>query len=189
MALPYDTNALKRLTQEHKDKVGLGVRNFYKLNGIKPETRFWNKVQKTESCWNWQGSTDTCGYGQLRVNGKLILVHRFSFELGGTKIEKNMSICHTCDNRLCVNPKHLWVGTNAENVADKVAKGRHKTPLGEKHGLSKLTEEKVSKIRELYNSKQYFQREIADMFSVHPTCISQITRGRTWVKSQEHATI
>lgn len=87
--------------------------------------RFWNKVNKTENCWEWQGGKDRDGYGHIRVEGKLWQAHRFSTLLDG-RDPAGKVVMHQCDNPSCVNPKHLKLGTQADNVYDMVAKKRHK---------------------------------------------------------------
>lgn len=94
-----------------------------------PEQRFWAKVKKTDYCWIWQGKA-TCGksrkYGQFSIKNKSVEVHRFSWQLANGPIPKGMNILHKCDNPICVNPDHLFIGTNLDNIKDKMAKGRWK---------------------------------------------------------------
>jgi hypothetical protein len=92
--------------------------------GIEME-RFWNKVEKTDDCWNWQGGKDRDGYGHIRVEGKLWQAHRYSTLLDG-RDPIGKVVMHRCDNPSCVNPNHLSLGTQADNVYDMVAKRRHK---------------------------------------------------------------
>lgn len=79
-------------------------------------TRFWNKVKKTDDCWEWIACTNGTGYGRFKRNGKMILAHRFSYELLKGKILKGLQIDHLCRNRVCVNPEHLEQVTSKENL-------------------------------------------------------------------------
>ena len=85
---------------------------------------FWNSVNKTNSCWLWTGPISTNGYGLFCFNSKITRAHRFSFTISKGEIPKDKIICHKCDIPLCVNPDHLWLGTHADNTADKMKKGR-----------------------------------------------------------------
>ena len=89
-----------------------------------PSKRFWARVNRTDDCWLWTGWKDWGGYGILTVKDKNIKAHRFSWELFFGPIPLGLKVLHKCDVRLCVNPDHLFLGTNLDNSRDMVNKGR-----------------------------------------------------------------
>lgn len=128
--------------------------------------RFWNKVALpdsigTDQCWDWLGKPHDSGYGRFSIGHRIIRAHRFAYELVVGPIPDGLFVCHSCDNRLCCNPAHLWLGSCADNLADMVRKGRsatgekngmkkhpERTPQGIRNGSAKLTERQVIEIRE-----------------------------------------
>jgi len=91
--------------------------------------RFFAKVEKTETCWNWKAYLNKCGYGVFRFTDKIMLAHRFSVMLSGRSVTPWDVIMHSCDNPKCVNPAHLEIGTLSQNMTDAWARGRKKPSL------------------------------------------------------------
>lgn len=89
------------------------------------EDRFFQKIEKTKTCWFWKGALNSKGYGSFAVERKSKLAHRYSYELHKGEIPKGMLICHSCDIPKCVNPDHLWAGTASDNAKDMFNKNRN----------------------------------------------------------------
>ena len=146
--------------------------------------RFWRKVrqEKSDACWDWQAATNAYGYGWFNVKGnKSTTAHRVAAWLSQLipSLESDLHVLHRCDNRKCCNPDHLFIGTNADNVADRVAKCRSgsKPQPGEKNGMAKLTDKEVGQIRGLYFASAFSQSQLAKRYHVHQPHISRIVNG------------
>lgn len=147
------------------------------------EDRFWRRVEKTNGCWIWRGSVISGGYGDVdeRIHGKRVFrirAHRLSWELANGPIPDGLHVCHKCDNPPCVNPDHLFLGTDADNSADKLAKGRQ--PRGAKAGPAKLIDSEVVEMRAAYDGGEHF-RSLAARFRVSPGCVCSIVHNRSRV--------
>jgi hypothetical protein len=136
-------------------------------------------IDPETGCRNWQGSTDTAGYGQIHAGKEMLRVHRLAYELETGPIPDGLCVCHRCDNRRCCNPEHLFLGTQADNNADRDAKGRGVQRRGERHHAAKLTEDQVRGIRAAY-AQGAEQPELAQRYGVDSTNIGCIVNGRTW---------
>lgn len=154
-------------------------------------TRFWDKVKRggPNECWTWQAGKYPSGYGMFWFNGKNITAHRFSWLAANDfrEIGRFDFICHVCDNRECVNPAHLFLGTPKDNTQDKLQKGRanqigKEMPGGEKCHKSKLSAEDVKNIRAGYHKGERGNgvRWLADKYGVRPYTIYSIINGLTW---------
>lgn len=127
-------------------------------------------------CWNWVGATNSWGYGSLTTKGRTIRAHRLSWEISYGPIPRGMLVCHKCDNRVCVNPKHLFLGTHRDNTQDAVAKLR--TAAGESHGRSKLTEEDVRELRR--RAKYEKHTPLAKEFGITYKHLWRIIKRKEW---------
>jgi DNA-binding XRE family transcriptional regulator len=155
--------------------------------------RFWSKVDKRgpDECWLWRSAVSKNGYGAFGIGKRGHFgAHRIAWELTNGRIPRGggshgTCVCHRCDNPLCVNPAHLWLGSCADNLRDMRDKGRQgrgevMARRGEANGFSKLTEQLVRDIRANYVLCRVTQRELALRFSVGRSTISYIINGKLW---------
>jgi hypothetical protein len=145
------------------------------------EERFWCKVVHTDNgCWEWTGSITPKGYGMFRYNGKTQTAHRVSWQINRGEIPYGADVLHICDNRKCINPDHLWLGTDQDNMDDMYNKGRDWHLSREKHPMAKLTVEEVDAIRSIYSNGDATQRQLAKEFGVHQGTIFYIVNNKHW---------
>lgn len=142
-------------------------------------------VDPATGCHEWQGQLHSRGYGRIRktgMRGGTTTVHRAAWELAHGPVPPGMLVCHHCDNRICCNVDHLFLGTPADNSTDMVKKGR--SQRGEQSSQSKLNEQQVRRIREM-RSQGMTQQAIADEFGVNRRTVQDIVSGRLWRHLEE----
>ncbi len=146
--------------------------------------RFWEKVQKDsdDKCWKWIGGKFSNGYGQFYKNPCKITAHRFSYELANGEIDKNLKVCHTCDNPICVNPNHLFVGTQKDNIQDMIKKKRHNfnDAIGINNGRSIVNEVEVKEIRQKYKEGNISYKKLAKKYNLSETQTMRIVKRESW---------
>lgn len=148
------------------------------LKNISPVERFFMFVKKTDTCWLWTGYLSD-GYGRIHVkrDGRQVKVHRFSYELHKGPIPEGLVVRHTCDVPHCVNPEHLVLGTQRDNIADSVERGR--VQHGERSGRARLTNEKVLELRRMYADGVRVE-DLAARFGIAVPGVTSVAIGRVW---------
>lgn len=154
-------------------------------------TRFWKYVDKSGThgswngtpCWIWTGGKYKTGYGKWNVQYKVVLAHRIAYQIAYGPIPPGLNALHHCDNPSCVNHAHLFVGTQADNMQDRSAKGRNylqqhpEATMGERHPMHKLTESQVKAIR---LTKGISQSNLAHLYGVCQQTIQHIMSRKSW---------
>lgn len=164
----------------------------------KDYVRFWSKAELTanpDKCWIWQKSVDTGGYGSHSIGGRNYTSNRVAYASFYKKDPGNFHVLHKCDCRRCINPHHLFLGTNYDNVKDKMAKGRQGRPIGKlsgshthpekilkgsKIGTSKLTEDQVLEIRKRHKEEKLSTYKLANIYKVSQALIWYAVNNKTW---------
>lgn len=139
-----------------------------------PIPRFWSKIRKSDGCWEWTASCYTTGYGCFCPNQNKVPAHRYMWELVNGPIPDGLWVLHDCDNRICVRPDHLHLGTRRDNIDE--AMSRKRTAWGERNSHHKLTEIQA---REILNSVGKV-KDIAKQFGVCQSTVSVIRNGLSW---------
>lgn len=137
------------------------------------------RVDEKTNCWIWDKTKDFDGYGVLKHRNKYFKIHRFFFEFFKGKIPISYSVLHSCDNRSCCNPDHLFLGNQIDNVNDMVSKKRNRGAKGEGNKCSKLKNENIDEIRRLY-SLGISYKKISLMFGVNSSTIGKVIRRENW---------
>lgn len=147
--------------------------------------RFFSNVEKTANCWNWTAAKAN-GYGVFCIaRGKAQIARRWLYQQLRGEVSRSLDVCHTCDNRACVNPDHLFTGTRAENMADCVAKGRtskgrlRPNRQGEKHHMAKLTHEQATQIIAKRRSGETL-KSLSTAYGVSMTQVHRIAKAQSW---------
>ena len=175
-----------KVTAELADAVGVGIHYIYRLrrrHGVKNDLRFKTDEerilrysQSSEGCWDWNGSLGHNGYGRLGEWRGETSAHRASYVFHFGAIDDGMSVLHSCDNRRCINPKHLRLGTYSDNQNDAYRRNRRPIYRGSNNSNAKLTEQQAEAI--LSDSRK--QVVLAVEYGVSISLVSAIKRGSAW---------
>lgn len=160
---------------DYKNKKLVGKENYNEI--IKEKIKKYTVVDDN-NCWIWQGSKHRQGYGNLNYKRIPSLAHRVSWMVHKGDIPEGVKVCHKCDITSCVNPDHLFLGTQKENVSDAIQKGKYSNRLIGKR-RNKLNHEQVQEIKKLH-CDGINRKDLEIKFSVSKTCIAKILTNRSW---------
>jgi hypothetical protein len=133
------------------------------------------KINNKTGCHEWLRATLGRGYGQLWYKGEKYLAHRLSYKINKGDIG-DYHVLHTCDNPKCINPDHLWLGTNTDNMNDKIKKGR--VVKGENHPQAKLTDRQIKTLKSLYSTGEFFQKDLGIIFGIVQSQVSALINNK-----------
>lgn len=134
-------------------------------------------------CWLWVGKTNWCGYGELHKKDneyKMIFAHRYSYAIHKGLFDENLKVLHTCDQPCCINPDHLFLGTQQDNISDMDAKKRRKCGRGVNHGHAKINNLIAIEIKKMYRHGKYRQIDVAKHFGISRSVVSKVVNGAAW---------
>jgi DNA-binding Xre family transcriptional regulator len=147
------------------------------IHKLSVKERIESRIVSKDNCW-LTAYTHSKGRPEISINGKSHILSRVVYEVYKGKHPGNLFVCHSCDNPLCINPDHLWLGTAADNRLD--CKKKNRQAKGSTMGNSKLTEVQVSEIRDLLAKKEFSHKQIGQRFGVSGRTVSSINAGTTW---------
>lgn len=165
-------NPARRRAQRRRAKRGLAT--------PRPslEERFWAKVSKGADCWEWTAALGTTGYGVVTVRGRKQTAPRVAYELTMGPIPAGVCVLHRCDNRRCVRPNHLYLGSYRDNALDRESRGRSHDRGGVRNGRARVSAAEVRQLRELRGAVT--QEALARRFGISQTQVGAIQRGISW---------
>lgn len=163
------------INQPHITVPGRGA----SFGSVPLDQRFWAKVVKSESCWNWRGSTNR-GRGTININGRPKFASVISWELAFGKVPYGLVVCHKCDNPLCVRPDHLFLGTQRDNVHDAISKGRLKNPPAYRAEKSPTAKLNWKIVREIRRNKTDTLSALAKRYGVCIATVGNIKNNKVW---------
>lgn len=182
-ACSKEINVLPCKLKETGNFCSTSCASWYIRGAMTVEERFWSHVPIRDAgkCWIWDGTINQNGYGIHSERGKNILAHRYSYELHFGVSPQEKMVCHHCDNPPCVNPEHLFLGTNTDNMQDAAKKDR--ISFGDRHWKARLTEQEVKEILRLNQLGSVTKTSLARQFGVSLTHLCAITNGRKWQRN------
>lgn len=151
------------------------------------EQEFWRRARRdANGCLVWIRRLDQNGYAPIFRRGRWTKAHRLAWEFSNGKVPSGMNVCHRCDNRACIEPTHLFVGTQSDNMRDCENKGRANHPVGERNNKAKLTSEEVLELRRRRAAGESMYR-LGKVFGIARQSVRSIILGRHWRHVQEAA--